>query len=462
MRLPAPTRGEGALAVLLLAALPLVNPYIRGEGHGNYAYLRSLAVDGDLHFENEYRRGDPDFVNSNFRRADGHLWPPMRAGDRVRNQWPSGASLLWAPAFLQVHAAALALRALGFEVAADGYGVAYRLACAAATALFGGLALLLAARAALRVARPPAAALAAAAFWLASPLLVYMYFLPFYAHASAAFAAAVFVWWWLSRRPLRSAREWAAWGAALGLLLATDHFALPLVLVAVLDWARGAWSARGTGAAGRALKQGIAFAGAALLVALPEMAAKWVLHGSPFRSGRLTRFYFAEPSLRETAFSTQHGAFLWTPVLLAGVAGLVVLARRDRSIGLPLLAAFAGCFYVVASYELWHGSSSFGNRYLVAATPLLVVGLAVLLDAGLGTAPSRTRWAMAAGPLALLAAWNAGLVFQWGTGMIPRQGAVDPAAVARNQAEVPRRIAAFAARYLRAREDAARAPSAGD
>ena len=469
MRLPTSTRGERVLAFLLLASLPLANPYIRGEGNGNYAYLRSLAVDGDLQFENEYRRGDPDFVTSNFRRADGHLWPPMRMpGGRVRNQWPSGAALLWSPAFLQVHAAALALRALGVDVPADGYALAYRLACAAATAVYGGLALLLAARAAARVARRPAALLAAAGLWLASPLPVYMYFLPFYAHVPAAFAASVFLWWWLARRPLVRAMEWAAWGAAFGLLVAIDHFALPLVLVPIIEWTRDAWH-RGRGPASSIVeraRRGTAFAAAAAVVALPEMAAKWILHGSPLRSGRLTRFYWGEPHLWETGFSTQHGAFLWTPLLLAAAAGLVLLARRDRATGVPLLGAFAACYYLVASYELWHGSSSFGNRFFVTLTPVFVIGLAVLLDGvheAMGWIAPRLRWPVLAAPLALLAAWNLGLMFQWGTGMMPRQGAVDPAVVARNQVDgVPRRIASFALRYLRSREEAAQEPRAAE
>jgi hypothetical protein len=458
MRLPTPTRAEALLALALLAAVPLANPYLRGEGNGHYAYLRSLAVDGDLDFENEFRRGDPDFVTSTFRRADGHPWPPMHGPEGgLRNQWASGAALLWAPAFLQVHAATAALRALGAGVSADGFGVAYRLACAIATACYGALALLLAARAAARVSRPGAGVLAAAAVWLASPLLVYMYFLPFYAHAPAAFAAAVFVAWWLARRPFARALEWGLWGAAFGLLVATDHFAAPLGVIAAAEWSRQ--SLARTHPAARAAAHGAAFAGGAVLAALPEMAAKWALHGGPLRSGRLTRFHWSEPQLWDAAFSTHHGAFLWTPVLLVAVAGMIALARRDARVGLPVLAAFAAHFYVVSCYELWHGTSSFGNRYLVASTPLLVVGLAAAVDALLGArdaVPSRGRWIAAAAPLALLAAWNAGLVFQWGTGMMPRQGPVDPAAVARNQLEAPRRVAAFASRYLRSREDAAR------
>ena len=326
--------------------------------------------------------------------------------------------------------------------------------------MYGGIGVLLAARAASRVAGAAPALAAAAAVWLASPLPVYMYFLPFYAHALAAFAASLFLWWWLTRRPFTHARDWAVWGAAGGLLVAIDHFAVPLLLVALVEWAREAWPRRREGAVAlaRAARHGLAFAVAAALAALPEMVIKTILHGSPLRSGRLTRFFWGEPRLWETGFSTQHGAFLWTPLLLLAVAGLVVLGWRDRAVGLTLLGAGAASYYLVSCYELWHGSSSFGNRFLVTLTPVFVIGLAALLalvlDALPGRAP-RARWALVAAPLTLLAVWNAGLMFQWGTGMLPRQGPVDPVLAARNQAEVPGRIASFALRYLRAREQAA-------
>jgi hypothetical protein len=462
VRLPRPSRAQLALGLALLATLPLANPYIRGEGHGYYAYLPSVALDRDLHFENEYRRGDPDFVTSNFRRADGHLWPPMETPTgRVRNQWPSGAALLWAPAFLQAHAAVLVARSLGAAVAADGYALPYRMACAAATAAYAALALLLAARAAERIAGRSAGLAAAVGVWLASSLPVYMYFLPFYGHAPGAFATGVFVWWWLERRPMARAWEWAVWGASAGLVATVDHFAIPVLVIAAAEWTLRAVSTLRDPERRAALPDVVArmaaFLAAAVAVALPDLVARSLLHGSPWDGGRLTRFFWSEPRLWETGFSTQHGLFLWTPVALAAVAGLVLLAVRRPATGAPLLAAFGLVYYAVASYELWHGSSSFGNRYFVASSPLFVIGLAELLRAvhGLVSRPAPPlRWAVLGAGLAVLAAWNAGLLFQWGSGMIPRQGPVEPAVVARNQAAVPRRVTSFALRYLRSREQA--------
>jgi hypothetical protein len=236
-RLPRLTRREAALAAALLCTLPLVNPYLRGEGHGTYAYVRSMVIDHDLRFDDEYRRGDAAFVSQSFRKADGQPWPPMEMpGGYLRNQWSVGPSLLWLPGFAQAHAVVLFLRELGRDVAADGYSLPYRLACALATAGYAFLGLFLAYRAASRLTAPAPAMLATVALWLASPLPVYVYFLPFYSHAPASFGVSVFLWYWLTRRPLLRARQWGAWGLAGGLVWQLEPLAGLVLIAAAVEW----------------------------------------------------------------------------------------------------------------------------------------------------------------------------------------------------------------------------------
>jgi hypothetical protein len=457
-RLPRLTRGEAVLAAALLATLPLVNPYLRGEGNGTYAYVRSLVLDHDLKFDDEYRRGDPAFVSQSFRKADAQPWPPMEMpGGYLRNQWSVGPSLLWLPAFLEAHAAVGLLRALGSDVEADGYSLPYRLACALATAGYAFLGLFLAYRTAERFAGKEPALVATAALWLASSLPVYVYFLPFYSHALASFAVSVFFWFWLTRRPFARPRQWAAWGLVGGLVWQMEPLAGLVMIAAVVEWL---WSVRSTGPA-RGAAAAAAFAAAALLAATPQLLIKSILHGSALRTGTLNRYFWDAPRLLDVGFATEHGLFLWTPVLAASVIGLLALCRRDPVAGAGLLAAFAAVYYVVACYEAWHGISSFGNRFFVCLTPAFVVGAAVALREAERWLERWMRASFARAAPAVLAAalalWNAGLVFQWGTNMVPRQGPVDFAVVARNQATaVPGRIASLAVRYVAARQQTMR------
>ena len=64
------------LFLFFLLTLPLVNPWVRGDGVGYYAYLRSALIDHDLDFENDYFAGNKSFVMSRFD-AQGHLLPEM-------------------------------------------------------------------------------------------------------------------------------------------------------------------------------------------------------------------------------------------------------------------------------------------------------------------------------------------------------------------------------------------------
>ena len=448
-----PAAGAGGRArrwpwvALFLLTLPLVNPYVRGDGNGYYAYVRSAVIDGDLNFENEFRHGDPLFRTLYFE-DDGTVRPSMRsATGLVVNQWAVGPSLLWLPFFLVAHLVVHVLDLFGAGLAADGFSPLYRYACATGTALYGAAALALSADLAARLASRRAAALAAVAIWWASSLPVYMYFLPFHVHALAAFAVTLFLWCWVRWRPLGArAGRWALWGLTAGLMIDVYYLNAVLLVAVAVEWA-GALARHRRPA--DAVTAAVAFAAGTLAALAPHFAAKWILHGSPFATGYQDRFFWLSPRLWEVAFSAEHGMFLWTPVLLAAAAGLVLWWRAEPAVGGPIVAAFVLFYYVVASYQNWHGQSSFGNRFFVSLTPAFVVGLALVLARTWPTGGHRTARVAAPAVVALAIVWNLGFMFQWGAKIVPNRGPVAFSEMARNQVTVvPQRMAAFAWRYL--------------
>jgi hypothetical protein len=92
--------------------------------------------------------------------------------------------------------------------------------------------------------------------------------------------------------------------------------------------------------------------------------------------------------------------------------------------------------YAIGCYENWAGISSFGNRFFVSLTPLFVLGLASFF----GWIASRWRehqaTAFAWSVTALFVLWNMGLIFQWGTHLMPARGPVSWREVAYNQVAV--------------------------
>lgn len=434
-----------ALAAAFVISLAFVNPYLRGDGNGYYAWLRSPLIDGDVDFVNEYQRADTLF-RQGFITDDGKPTPRMttaRTG-RVENQWSIGPALLWLPFFGVAHVLAL----LGAGVA-DGYSPVYMWAVALGSALYGFAALVFGVSIARAMGAGAWAPAAAATVLAASSLPVYIYLLPFHVHAVAAFATGLYFWWGLVRLRGFTPGHWAIWGATASLMVAV-YFVHAVLLVPVL------WRLAGKGSGRDKLRALGAFGAAALPIAAIHLWSRYALYGS-FSTGYRDTFFFFSPRLWATAFSPEHGLLLWTPVLILAAVGLAALARRDPRARI-MLVAWAVLFYVIASYQNWHGQSSFGNRFFVSLTALYVPGVSIAL----AWMASRARLLPIAAAV-LLSLWNAGFVFQWGLNIVPSRGPVDFRDVARNQfTVVPSRLGATAVQYFTGRDRLTRDVEQGD
>lgn len=425
----------------VLACL-LVNPYVRGDGNGYYAWLVSPIVDGDFDFTNQFRRADPLFQQLVFA-EDGAVRPEMiTPTGRVGNQWSVGPAVLWAPWFLAAHLGVTIARQLGSTLPADGYSSPYLWAVSIGTVVYGMLALWLSVRAATVLGYGRSAGLAAIAIGLASSLPVYQVFLPFHVHALAACAVAAFVMWGVARHDPSRPGHWVVWGALAGLMVQVYQLNGVFVVAALWTWA----ATLGRIGVVTSLRHGVAFVTAAVLVGLPQLVGKAIVYGTPLTTGYQDTFAWTEPRVWQTAFSANHGWIVWTPVVAVALVGLVWASRAQGTLRPWILSA--GVFYlVVASYQNWHGQSSFGNRFFVSLSVVLVIGLAAALEWCRARGPG--AWRLAGAVMAALVVWNAGFAFQWGTNIIPNRGAVSFREVAVNQfTVVPARVSRFLGRYV--------------
>ena len=124
------------------------------------------------------------------------------------------------------------------------------------------------------------------------------------------------------------------------------------------------------------------------------------------------------------------------------------LARERRD--WDRLAAFLAFYVFIACYPDWAGISSYGNRFFVSLTPLFILGLAVFFDRAAQLFRSqRAALAAACALLAVFTLWNAGLIFQWGSHLIPTRGPVSFSEIVHNQFfVVPRQLSADLQRYV--------------
>lgn len=416
------------VALLLLGLGAMVRPSIHGnDGVQNYVYVRSLLVDGDLDFSNEYEHY--------FRKEAGWFDEKVLTQNRDPvtsrpvNLYGVGSALLWSPWVAAAHGV---LR-LSDSQLADGYSRPYEWAVGLASCVYASIGLWLMFLVLRRFFPPDTAFWTVLLAWLATNLVFYMYLHPSMSHANAFLLVACVLWLYLDAgdRPLR----WGLLGLVAGVLALTRFqdavLVLPLALAEVM---RG--RPERSMLARRLMCYGL-FAVAAFVAFFPQMAAWRVLHGS-FFSG--PREYLQQGSLHLLApihahkvlFSSWHGLFFWHFAYGIMVAGLL-FSRADVRLRAMGVAAFAVQLWVVSSWSHWWAGASFGHRMFISTLPFLAAGGAALI-AALPRYPIIARIV-----IVLLIFWNFGLIAQYGSGMIPRQRGVSMGMLAYNNAvEIPR------------------------
>jgi hypothetical protein len=447
-----------ALLIIFVATLPFVNPLVRGDGVGYYAYVRALLIQHNLRFESDWINSPWPYVNRELN-SNGQIGDSYTETGHLPNHYSVGPAMLWAPFLVPVHLVTKALSLAGANVRADGFSLPYLLTGALATALFGFLGLCFSYNLARRYCGEAWAFLATLGMWFASSLPVYMYFNPFYSHAQSVFAVAVFVWYWQRTRLQRSMGQWAILGLLAGLMLDVYYINIALLLFPLLESLRKyveAWRAPGGGRGmmRRLFLANLVFAFTAFAAFLPTLITRKIIYGHALEFG-YERSSWAQPAIWQPLLSSNHGLVSWTPIVLPALVGLMLLRRYDKELSAYSLAAFAALYYIVACHPDWHGISSFGNRFFISLTPLFIVGLAVFLKE-LSRWFKQTRAAVVtfAVAIALLVLWNLAFIFQWGTGLVTHVGPISWRQMAYNQVRVvPAKLGSNLKAYLTHRKE---------
>ncbi len=436
------TRYEKILLLCFVLSLPLANPWVRGDGVGYYAYARALVVQGNLRFEPDWLHANSSFTAGRIS-EQGQIRPEQyTATGYLNNHFTIGPALDWMPFLLVTHWAVRLIDRLGGRIPANGFSWPYTYTMALVSALAGFLGLLFSYTVARKYFPERWALLATAGIWLATPLPVYMYFNPSWSHAHSTFAVALFIWYWDRTRGTRTARQWILLGLLSALMINAYYLNAILLLAPLLEsmWVpQISKQTAGVEHSGRwwnlpaknALFAGVVFAGL-----FPTLITRWIIYGRPFASGYipLQSWNWTSPVFAKVLFSSDHGLFSWTPILIFASLGLAFLIRREPRLGIILSACALTFYFVIASYPDWDGISSFGNRFFLSLTPVFVLGMTAFFFAFENACKGgRSALLTACTIITVLTAWNAGLVFQWGMHLIPDRGTFNWSGMVYNQ-----------------------------
>lgn len=416
--------GGVVLTVLLLHEPGAI---YRNDGTVYFLYTRSLVVDLDLDFTNDYelldRRYPPGAEEVDVMRLTAQR--QLRSG-RVVFPWPYGIAALMAPPYALGYGVELAAAAVAGR-APDSFGAIPQLFFGFGVLAWGLLGfwttfLLCRDVAAERGAGEAPAWIATLAVLFGSSVVFYAFLHPTMAHAPSFGVVALLVWlWW--RRWRGADVSPVLLGALVGVLVTVRYQHVLYALLLLPLFVREARRDRRT-----ALRQWTVLAAAALVpVALlavhlaatvePAVAAnEWHLGGEGVTLGQ-NEIDPRSPYFWQVLFSCQHGAFYWTPVLLVGFLGLLWSARA-HAWAATFAAVFLAHVYLVGALAglrgyNWSGSVAFGMRYLTETAPLLAAGATALLAAA-WTARRRVWRGALTALLAALVAGNGLLVLAYG------------------------------------------------
>src|SRR6185503_4969652 len=190
-------------------------------------------------------------------------------------------------------------------------------------------------------------------------------------HGPATLSVALALWG-LARRDARGTGA-AAFALAAAVFMRPTNVLLAIPLAAVL--------LQRTAGAGRSL----------LAWSAPPLAALAAYNtwhfGTPWSSGRdatLTApWWSADPlaGLAGLLLSPGRGLFVYSPVLILGVAGLAAGWRRGRPLFAPAAAGVALFVAACAFRQVWWGGYCYGPRMLADLAPLLAFGLVPVAEA---------------------------------------------------------------------------------
>jgi hypothetical protein len=420
---------------------------IRCDGLSYYAWLRSLLIDGDWSFDNEFDEHNPlgDYVPEPTRRT---------ALDRRADSSSVGPACVWGLLIVPGHLCLMALPPRLQPWLADGYSLPYQLLVGGGTLLAAVLGLGFLYGICRRYARPARAALAAAVITLGTPIVFYSGIEVSMAHGIGTAALAALVWYWLKTYGSEQPTRWLGLGVLVGVVALVRW---QLVTFAILPAGEGllaCWSAWRAGPHRVPWKPIVGLTMTALGAAaafVPQMLAWRSVYGAWFVAPLPMAHNWLWPSWWQVLATQDRGLFYWTPAVLLGCLGYLLFfwtrlssdagggrsARPPAVVPLVLLcAAFILQVYVLAS--LWGAKVylgvAFGFRQLTESLVVLAPGMALLLES------ASRRWFRGFCALAcLLILWNLLLICEYRYGLIPADAGAEPATLLANMVQLIQR-----------------------
>jgi len=390
-----------------------------------YAYVKSLIIDGNLDFQNEYQQFG---VHDNY-----HLFHRTKAG-RPPNLYPPGSMALWFPFFILIHIFLKLIRIFDPGLLTNGLIQPYKNAVGLATIFYACLAFLIIYRMLKDYVKRSIALISVLLFILSAFLIFYIIFTPLMSTVCEAFMATLFIFLWLKQSKKASITLHFILGFIGGLLIFIRptlgvFLLLPLLIIIKRFFSNKSykrWSSIKSNLQFiTSLLIGIILGIAPLLFVWKAVYGEWIVSFSRYFP------WLTSPYIIQVLFSWRHGLISWSPIILFSLLGLIILTFKHKYISFAFIAVFLLTLYINSSTTAWHGDGAFGARRFASMACIFTFGLAFFLQ-WIQNTLGKKGFLIVLIFISLLIPWNLLLLYQFEKTMILRHVSVPPSTMLKN------------------------------
>lgn len=317
------------LIVSLNYALPKGAEIIgHNDGVLYFLYLRSIVIDHDLAFDNDYQLLKFDYSI------------PRTASGRAVDLMPPGMPILWAPLFIIAHVITIALNYFGLNFPINGISFFYTISVIISTWVYGLIGIILCYKICNKHFPPLVSILATLSVFFGSFMAYYIIFDPFFAHIGSFFAVMSFIYCWYTTREKRTYQHWLFLGLFAGLMALIRWqniiFVLLLVIDSLLSLVNYLKNSKWTETKLFLIEHLLFVLTFMLIAVLPQMVVWKLTYGIyPLTPTDLTvlrggsrYLLWSNPCVWEVLCSSRNGLFSWTPIAMFGTIGFLFFIRK--------------------------------------------------------------------------------------------------------------------------------------
>lgn len=343
-------------ATVFLDHYLIVGNGVWGDGRYYYTHARSIIVDRDINYKEEFEHFKMTPV-------------VVPKTGRVANKLSLGPALLWLPFLKIAH----------LLTGGDGYSHFYQVLTGLGAVFYGTLGLFICFKLAREFFSDQISLVATLGIWLASNLFFYTAVDPINSHAVSFFVSSLLIYVW--HLFLKKRRIWrlAVLGFLVGILAMIRSqdiiFALPILVSLFYASGKDKWLKIG--------KYSLVFLIFIILALLPQLILWKIIYGelnSPYFIQGDRFINWQRPKIGAVLFGANNGLFYYSPVLIFSLIGLIILKKKNHFLSPAGLGLFTIQLYVVSSWNAWWGGAAYGGRMFISLMPFFILGLAAFID----------------------------------------------------------------------------------